>query len=264
MDVGFHVSIAGQKGFLNAIEEANRFNLTAIQMFAKSPRSWKTKELSLIEAKKFQEAYSMSQLHRSAIHSSYLLNLGAGRELWNKSIQSLKDDLCKAHMLGIDYVVLHPGSRNIARIKEGILCALNQSQSDVKILIENAAGGERRAGRKLEDLVTLIENTSMGVCLDTCHAFAAGYPLHKDPLGFLDEIDSLIGLENVPLFHLNDSQGSFASGIDLHASLLEGEIHHALQYFVKDPRLQAKAFIIESPKEKFLHNLNIFYQWQRH
>ena len=129
MDVGFHVSIAGQKGFLNAIEEANQFNFTAIQLFAKSPRSWKTRELSVIEAERFREAYSVSQLHTGAIHSSYLLNLGASGELWDKSVESLKDDLYKADMLGIDYVVLHPGSQNIAQIKKGILQALNQSQS---------------------------------------------------------------------------------------------------------------------------------------
>jgi deoxyribonuclease-4 len=262
MDVGFHVSIGGKKSFLTAIEEANQFNLTAIQIFAKSPRSWKLKELSDAEAETFRKAYSSSQIRTGAVHSSYLLNLGASGELWDKSVHSLKDDLRKADMLGLKYVVLHPGSQNIPQVKKGILQALDQSQSQATILVENAAGGEKRLGRKLEDLAQLIENTSMGVCLDTCHAFAAGYPLHKDLVGFLDQLDSIIGLENIPVFHFNDSQGDFASGQDRHASLLEGKIHDALKYFVKDPRLQAKAFIMEAPREKFYHNLDIFHQWQ--
>lgn len=262
MDVGFHVSISGPRGYLTALEEANRFELTAIQLFAKSPRSWKTRELGALEAENFCKAYSSSRIHTGAIHSSYLINLGASGELWEKSIQSLRDDLCKAHMLGLEYIVLHPGSQNITQVKKGILQATSQSQSKARILVENAAGGEKKLGRKFEDLARLMENTSVGVCLDTCHAFAAGYPLHENPIDFLDQLDSLIGLENIPLLHFNDSQGSFASGVDRHASLLEGKIKGALKYFVEDPRLQTKAFIMEAPKNKFCHNLKTFRQWQ--
>jgi deoxyribonuclease-4 len=263
MDMGFHVSIAGRKGFLKAIEEADRFNLTAIQAFAKSPRSWKLRELGSEETENFRQAYAKSPIRTSAIHSSYLVNLGATGELWHKSVQSLTDDLCKAQLLGIDYVVLHPGSQDRHQIKKGILQAIKQSRSKTKILVENAAGGENRFGRKLEDLAWLTENTPVGICIDTCHAFAAGYSLHKDPVGFIDQLDSLIGLDKIPLFHFNDSKGGFASRLDQHASLLEGNIHTALKHFMKYPRLQDKAFIIEVPSEKFEHNLTIFHDWQR-
>ncbi|WP_075261573.1 deoxyribonuclease IV [Candidatus Odyssella acanthamoebae] len=262
MDIGFHISISGPKGYANAIIEANQFNLTAIQLFAKSPRCWRTRELKPLEAESFHTARSISRIRTIAIHSSYLINLGSSGDLWKKSIQSLKDDLDKAHMLGVEYIVLHPGSLDIAQIRKGISEAMEQSQSKVRILIENAAGGDKRLGKRFEDIAKLIENTSLGVCLDTCHAFAAGYPLHKDPKKFLDQLDSLIGLENIPLLHFNDSRGDFSSGIDRHAGLLEGKINASLKYFLQDPRLHDKAFIMEVPKEKFCHNLEIFHNWQ--
>lgn len=97
------------------------------------------KELSTVEADNFRNAYSSSRIHTSVIYSSYLLNLGASGELWNKSVNSLRDGLCKADMLGLKYVVLHPGFCNITRVKNGILQALSETQSKAKILIENAA-----------------------------------------------------------------------------------------------------------------------------
>ncbi|WP_010298621.1 deoxyribonuclease IV [Candidatus Odyssella thessalonicensis] len=263
MDIGFHCSISGSKGYVNAIIEANRFHLTAMQIFAKSPRCWRTRELKPLEAENFRAARALSQLRTCAIHSSYLINLGVEGELWQKSIQSLKDDLDKAHMLGIEYIVLHPGSLNIDHVRNGIFEALHQSPSTATLLIENAAGGDQRLGRKFEDIARLIENTTLGVCLDTCHAFAAGYPIHEDPQAFLDHLDALIGLERIPVIHFNDSRADFASGIDRHASLLEGKINDSLKYFLQEPRLQDKAFIIEIAPEKFLHNLGVIYQWQQ-
>ncbi|MGQ9510993.1 MAG: deoxyribonuclease IV [Thermaceae bacterium] len=262
---GFHLSIAGKKGVAGAVEEALSLGLSAFQIFAKSPRSWKTRSLSPGEVEAFRALRENAGGLPAVVHASYLVNLGAEGELWEKSVLSLADDLQKAQILGIEYVVVHPGSGPIERVKEGALKALRIAGVRKKplLLLENTAGGGERVGARLEDLAYLLEDTPLGAAFDTCHAYAAGYPLHQDPKGVIGELDRVVGLERVPVIHLNDSVGGFGSHIDHHAHLLQGQIGEALREVVLDGRLEGKAFILETPrgKEEDARNLRILRGW---
>ena len=261
MYYGFHNSISGKRGYAAALDAAAAMGTTAAQLFAKSPRSWKTRNLKPGEAEAFRDALAIGPVRRTAIHASYLVNLGASGELWEKSVFSLADDLYKAALLGVDYVVVHPGSGDPERVRAGALKALALAPAGSKLLLENVAGGGRKVGSRLEELAGVIEGTALGVCFDTCHAFAAGYPIHQDAAGVISELDEVIGLERVPLFHLNDSQGAFASAVDHHANLGQGAIGAALAEFVRDPRLADKTFIMETPKEYDAMNLRTLRSW---
>jgi len=261
MYYGFHNSIAGKRGYAAALDRAEELNTTATQLFAKSPRSWRTRNLRPGEAEAFRDALAIGHVRRTAIHSSYLVNLGAEGDLWEKSVFSLADDLEKAALLGVDYVVVHPGSGDPRRVREGALKALSLAPPGPRLLMENVAGKGRKVGRRFEELAALIEGTPMGVAFDTCHAFAAGYPLHDDPAGVLDELDRIVGLERVPLVHLNDSAGALASGVDQHANLGEGRIGAGLAEIVRDARLADKVFIMETPAESDVYNLQSFRRW---
>ncbi len=261
MYYGFHNSIAGKRGYATAIDSAEELGTTAAQFFAKSPRSWKTRNLKPGEAEAFRDALAIGNVGRTAIHASYLVNLGGEGGLWDKSVFSLADDLYKAALLGVDYVVVHPGSGDPERIREGALKALSLSPEGPILLLENVAGKGQKVGRRFEELSSLIAGTKLGVCFDTCHAFAAGYRLHSDPESVISELDDVVGLDRVPLIHLNDSRGGFNSSIDHHANLGEGEIGRALAAVVTDERLTDKTFIMETPKEYDRQNLAVFRSW---
>jgi len=259
---GFHASIAGKLGVAGAAEEAMLLGLSAIQIFAKSPRSWKTRNLRAGEVEGFRARKENLGDLPSVIHASYLVNLAAEGELWDKSVFSLADDLVKAQMLGIEYVVVHPGSGPAEKARAATLKARELAglgTNGPKLLLENTAGGGEKLGASLHTLAELIENTPLGVCFDTCHAFSAGYALEDA----LDELEQTIGLSRVPVIHLNDSVGERGSQIDHHANLLEGQIGEELKDFVLDLRLRDHVFIMETPRgtDEDAHNLRVLREW---
>ena len=258
---GFHHSIAGRRGYAGVFDEAERLGTTAVQLFAKSPRSWRLRRPRPGEIEAFRDARAIGRVERAVIHASYLVNLGASGEARAKSIFSLADDLQKAALLGVEYVVVHPGSGELERVREAALEALALAPRGPRLLLENVAGGGRKVGRSFEELARLIEGTELGVCFDTCHAFAAGYPLHSDPAGVLDELDRVVGLERVPVIHLNDSAGALGSGVDRHVNLGEGAIGEGLARLVRDPRLDGKALIMETPAAYDEANLATLRRW---
>lgn len=259
---GFHLSIAGRKGVAGALEEAMGLGLTAFQIFAKSPRSWRTRNLSPKEVEEFRALKAMAGEPPGVIHASYLVNLGAEGELWEKSVMSLADDLEKARTLGLEYVVVHPGSGEAERIKAGALKALKLAgvSERPRLLLENTAGGGEKVGARLEELAWLLEDTPFMACLDTAHAFAAGYEVGP---GLLDEVDRTLGLDRVPVIHLNDSVHPQGSRRDEHAPLLKGRIGEGLKGVFLDPRLRAKVFILETPRgpEEDRYNLEVLRGW---
>lgn len=262
---GFHLSIAGKKGVAGAVEEAQALGLSAFQIFAKSPRSWKTRPLSLGEVEAFRALRELAGGLPGVIHASYLVNLGAEGELWEKSVMSLADDLEKARLLGLEYVVVHPGSGDPERVKEGALKALRLAGvwERPTLLLENTAGGGEKVGQRFEELAWLLQDTPMGVCLDTCHAFAAGYPVKDQPAEVLSELDRTVGLDRVPVIHLNDSVGGLGSRIDHHAHLLQGQIGEGLKGVLLDGRLRDRIFILETPRspEEDAWNLRVLRGW---
>jgi deoxyribonuclease-4 len=259
---GFHVSIAGKLGIAGAAEEALLLGLGAIQIFAKSPRGWKTRSLRAGEVEGFRARKENLGDLPTVIHASYLVNLAAEGELGDKSIFSLADDLSKAQILGIEYVVVHPGSGPAGKVRAAALKARELAGLDKngpRLLLENTAGGGEKLGASLLTLSELIEDTPLGVCFDTCHAFAAGYALEQA----LDELEQAIGLDRVPVIHFNDSVGERGSQIDHHANLLEGHLGDELRNFVLDARLQDKVFIMETPRgaREDAHNLRVLREW---
>ncbi|WP_027893127.1 deoxyribonuclease IV [Calidithermus chliarophilus] len=263
---GLHLSITGKEGRAGAVREAELLGLRAFQIYAKSPRTWKTRPLSPGETEDFRARRENLGAIPAVIHASPLVDLGAKGDVWEKSVFSLADDLMKAQALGVGYVVVHPGSSDPERAREGALKARELAalgSNGPKLLLENTAGGKEHLGCDLRDLARLVEGTPLQVCFDTCHAFAAGYRLHEDPRGVLDALDEVIGLGRVPLIHLNDSRHDFASQKDQHANLLEGHIGPALADFLTDARLSSKVVILETPRsvQEDAHNLRVLREW---
>ncbi|RIH86528.1 Endonuclease 4 [Meiothermus luteus] len=266
MRYGLHLSIAGKQGIAGAAEEAGLLGLSAMQIFAKSPRSWKIRPLKPSEVEGFRARQENLGGLPTVIHASYLVNLAAEGELGEKSVFSLADDLVKAQVLGASYVVVHPGSGRPQRAKENALRALSLAglephRRGPKLLFENTAGGGEKLGARIKELAELVVETPLGVCLDTCHAFAAGY----DPLHALDELEEHLGLERLGVVHLNDSVGEKGSQIDHHANLLEGKIGPGLKEVLLEPRLREKIFILETPRspQEDAHNLRVLRGWLR-
>ncbi len=262
MKYGFHASISGKLGIAGAALEAELLGLSAVQIFIKSPRSWQLRNLKPGEIEDFRARRENLGGLPAVIHASFLVNLGSNGELWEKSVFSLADDLAKAQILGIEYVVVHPGSGDAERCREGALKALDLAKVGRKgprLLLENTAGGAEKLGSNLGDLAGLIENTPLGVCFDTCHAFAAGYAIPE----VLPELQAIIGLDQVPVIHFNDSLEGLGSEQDRHANLLEGQIGENLKAFLLDPRLKDKVFILQTQRgtPEDAHNLRVMQEW---
>jgi deoxyribonuclease IV len=268
MLLGAHVSISG--GYQNALIEAKRLGADAIQIFTKNQRFWREKEVSENEGLIFREEMKKYGVKQAFSHSIYLISLGSeNEEIVEKSLLSLSMELERCRVLGLTHTVLHPGSagkfgitEGILRIGENIKHVLKATKNNpVKILLENTAGGGSSVGGKIEniaDLIDYIKSPRMGLCIDTCHAFAAGYDIRtkKGTENLLELIDKKIGLEKLLCFHLNDSKGALGSKIDRHAHIGQGLIglepfKYIMQNFDHVPK------VIETPKEDDADVMNL-------
>jgi deoxyribonuclease IV len=247
MLLGSHLSISG--GYINAAIEANRLGMDAIQIFTKNQRTWQEKIVSAEEGKLFKAACIKYGVKQVFSHTIYLISMGSANEdIAEKSMLSLAMELERCKALGLTHTVLHPGSTGgltfpeaIIRIGDRIKKVLDVTKKNpVKILLENTAGAGNSVGGKLEyisDLIDHINSKRVGLCLDTCHAFAAGYDIRKVK-GleiFLGEIDKRIGLNKLLCIHLNDSKGSLGSKLDRHSHIGEGLLGLELfEYIMKN------------------------------
>jgi deoxyribonuclease IV len=261
MLLGAHVSISG--GYINALIEAKRLGADAIQIFTKNQRFWREREVSDQEGEIFKKATKEYGVVQVFSHAIYLISLGSeNEEIVEKSVLSLAMELQRCQTLGLTHTVLHPGSAGKFPIGEGIVRIGNKLKAvlevtkgnPVKILLENTAGAGSSVGGKIEhiaDLVDYIKSPRIGLCIDTCHAFASGYDIRskKGTEGFTNLIDKRIGLEKLLCFHLNDSKGGLASKIDRHAHIGEGLIGlDAFEFIMKNFAHVPK--VIETPKEE--------------
>lgn len=258
--LGAHVSVAG--GLPNAIERANDLGCTAIQIFVKNANQWRGREIPAEEAESFRAARAASAVGPVLAHASYLINLCAvDSGTLERSREALADELDRCQRVGVDGLVVHPGAHLGAGEEAGIqavaatLDAVLASRpgGTVRVLLENTAGQGSCLGHRLEHLAAvrrlLAEPARVGFCLDTCHAFAAGYPIHQ-PAGcddFLAEMAEVLGLDAVGGFHLNDSVRPFGSRRDRHAHIGEGEMGLApFARLLTDPRLARIPMVIET------------------
>jgi deoxyribonuclease-4 len=258
--IGAHVSIAG--GIHKALERGERLQCNAIQIFLKNSNQWKAKQLTEPDGELFRMARRNSVIKAVLAHDSYLINLASpDRELHRKSLDAFIEEMKRANFLGVPYLVLHPGAHmgagvasGIKKIARSLRRALDRVGPPVRILLENTAGQGSCLGYRFEhlaDLLDLIGSDRAGVCLDTCHLFAAGYDI-RTQAGYkqtMREFHHLIGLERIAAFHLNDSKRELGSRVDRHTHIGRGFIGpDAFRFLMKDRRFSEIPKILETPK----------------
>lgn len=259
--VGAHVSAAG--GVFNAPANASAIDARAFALFTKNQRQWKAKALSehdiaLFKQSMIDHGYSAKQV---LPHDSYLINLGnPDPEKRQKSIQSFVHEMKRVQLLGLDRLNFHPGAhlRSIdpdpcmSLIAEGIDQALEETQG-VYAVIETTAGQGSALGRTFEEIAQIIEKTRgkdrVGVCIDTCHIFAAGYDLRTEQAyqETMDRFSRIIGFDRLMGAHLNDAKSAFASRVDRHESIGQGNLGTTpFSLIMNDPRFDEIPLILET------------------
>src|SRR4030095_1602989 len=259
--LGAHMSIA-EKLYL-AIERGESIGCTAIQIFTKSNRQWKAKHLTDEEITTFKNKWKQSSIQSIITHATYLIKIGSpDKDIEKKSIDALATDLERSASLGISYLVLHPGSHAktdekscIQRISKNLNHVLKLNPT-MTIVLETMAGQGTSIGDTFEHLAEIIQESSvkkqLGVCFDTCHAFAAGYDFRTEKTynALWEQFDTIIGLDTLKVIHLNDSKASLGSRIDRHTDIGKGAIGlKAFELFINDPRFFDIPKILETPKE---------------
>ncbi|MDR5616142.1 deoxyribonuclease IV [Arsenophonus sp.] len=259
--VGAHVSAAG--GVDQAVLRAHEINATAFALFTKNQRQWQAPPLKPETVEQFKlncEKYGFDQ-QQILPHDSYLINLGHPEtEALKKSRAAFLDEMQRCEQLGITLLNFHPGSHLnkisvdvcLARIAESINITLAQTKNVIAV-IENTAGQGSNLGFKFEHLAAIIEDIEdkqrVGVCLDTCHAFAAGYDLRTKEAcdNTFAQFNKIVGFQYLRAMHLNDAKSQFASHVDRHQNLGEGNIGYtAFSYIMKDNRFDNIPLILET------------------
>ena len=243
--VGFHVSIAG--GISNSVDNASKIGCGAFQIFSRNPRGWAAKPLGDEDVKNFRAKLAKSSISPESVivHMPYLPNLAApDGELYKKSVDTLAAEIHRCGALGIPYLVIHLGSHlgkgtesGMSQLVKGCNYAVEHSPDrqkknnvSVRILLENMAGQKNSLGSKFEEIRLILDKLKgdglFGVCLDTCHAFVAGYDLRKeeDVEKILDHFYSTVGLKELKALHLNDSKGDLNCKVDRHEHIGLGKI----------------------------------------
>jgi deoxyribonuclease-4 len=257
MRLGAHMSIAG--GVENAVLRGHSVGCEAIAMFTKNNNQWKAKPLTQDDADRFNAALVETGIHPIVAHTSYLINLGSpDAALWKKSIASMEDELARCELLGIPYLVLHPGSHmgkgvdyGLARVAE----AFKLPNLRVMSLLEHTAGQGSNLCHTFEELAQLrgliADRKRIGVCVDSCHLFAAGYDLRKpDTYGdVFKRFDDIVGVVHIKAWHLNDSKGELGSRVDRHEHIGKGRIGRAgFKNILNDSRWRDLPGVLETPK----------------
>jgi deoxyribonuclease-4 len=270
--IGMHTSIAGS--YLNALESAHKLGCNALQIFSSSPRMWAggLARIAEVDAAAFRARREALGLGPLVIHANYLINLAAPQPmLRTRSIQAFHDVLVRGMALGADFVVVHPGSRGESRPEQAMATAIESIRqaakrllpSGMRILIENTAGMGTAIGSRLEEVAGILSGLAslqVGACLDTAHLFAAGYDIRSESglESAIELIDRTIGLQRVPVFHVNDSKTPLGARVDRHEHIGKGQIgSQAFRRILTHPSLGAalpqglpgRAFLAETPIE---------------
>lgn len=259
--LGAHVSVAG--GVATAFGRGARVGADVIQLFSKHNTRWEGKALEEDEAAAFREQGSRTGIRAVAIHCAYLINLASAKEtVRTRSLYALEDEASRAAMLGVPYLVLHPGSSGddpedagIERIS-GALRAFGRFPAGVTLLLENTAGQGNSLGRTMGQLGRLLDAAGnppdVAVCLDSAHLFASGYDIAHDGAwrDLLGEMEREAVLPLVRMWHLNDSKTPLGSRVDRHFHIGDGAIGlDAFRRIMKQPEFRALPMVIETPKD---------------
>lgn len=259
--LGVHVSVAG--GLEKAVDRARDKGCDSFQIFTTNPRSWRSRPISAQSIAQFSARLKEYDLYPVVSHMPYLPNLASPREeVYSQSVQALTDELMRCQLLGIPYLVTHLGSNlgtghdyGRERIAEALKSAISHSGSSVMVLLENSAGTRNSMGSSFEDIASIIESLPgqsgrLGVCLDTCHLFAAGYDL-RTPLALektLVEFEGCIDQKRLKLLHLNDCRNTLGSHLDRHEHIGLGQIGlDGFRSIIRHPLLRERVMIMETP-----------------
>lgn len=278
---GSHLSVAG--GLHKAVNAAIPLGLDSVQIFTHSPsqwavkprsaddaapksplQHWQTKSLSDDDVRRFRSELAESGLQKPCAHNSYLINLASPKdELWEKSIAGLIGEVERAEALGLDGVVMHPGSfvdsseaEGLQRIAEGLDIVHAQTRGvRVELWLETTAGQGTCLGHRFEHLREILQRVQaperLGVCVDTCHIFAAGYPLQTPEQyeSTMDEFERHVGIHRIRAFHLNDSKKPFGSRVDRHEHIGEGHLGlEPFRHLLNDARFRDTPMHLETEK----------------
>jgi len=269
------MSIAG--GVDKAIDRGQEVGCETIQIFTRTPRRWKAREFEEEEVEGFKRKREKVGINPVFAHDTYLINLGSpDEELWRRSIAVFEDELARCDALGLPFLVVHPGSHvgqgeeaGLARIAAALsLVVARKPGYRAQILLEITAGQGDTLGYTFQQLAQLIKLTEgserLGICFDTCHAFVAGYEI-RTPGGYdttFEELNELIGLERLRVFHLNDSKGDLGSRLDRHEHIGKGYLGlEPFHMLLNDERFRGLPMVLETPKgpkmEEDIENLRV-------
>jgi deoxyribonuclease-4 len=256
------MSIAG--GLPRAVDRAHASRCDALQIFTKSAGQWRARQLPPDEVALFRRRVEETRIRPVVAHNSYLINVAAAAPaLRSQSIAALGEELDRAELLGLDGLIMHPGSyttgteeeglRKIGRALAGLLKA--RPRHRVKILLEHTAGQGTNLGHRFEHLATILEHAGgsprIGICLDTCHLLTAGYDLCTDEgyAGTFRDFDRIVGLDRLRVFHLNDSKKPCGSRVDRHEHIGKGCLGlDPFRKLLNDPRFSELPMLLETPK----------------
>lgn len=258
--LGAHISTAG--GFDKALVRAESIGCTALQIFTKNNRQWASKPISEKESADFKSALANSSIRSLMAHATYLINIGSNqKDTLNKSLTLLLHELERCDKLGIPYLILHPGSYGsgdieqcLATIVTSLDHVFDQYNGNTMLLLENMAGQGSSVCYSFEHLAQIRAHVhhknSIGICFDTCHAFAAGYDMRtvNTYADVWHEFDAIIGLSNLKAFHINDSKKPLGSHVDRHANIGQGVLGlEPFRLLFNDPRFFDIPKILETP-----------------
>lgn len=265
--IGAHVSIA--KGFKKAAQISVDIGANTFQFFSRNPRGGNAKEFNEKDMGAFQKIREENNFGKLLAHAPYTMNLAAANEdTYEFAKMVIREDVKRMDSIGVEYICFHPGSHVGGGVEEGtrkIIEGLNQAitgDENITVLLETMSGKGTEIGRSFEEIRAIIDgvehNERMGVCMDTCHIFSAGYDIVNDLDGVLDEFDRVIGLDRLKTIHLNDSMMPFGKNKDRHAGIGEGEIGmKALLEVVNHPKLRDIPFFLETPYDDEGHGREI-------
>jgi deoxyribonuclease-4 len=235
MNIGGHLST--KDGFSRLPENARALGLRTYQFFSKNQMQWKARPLDGNEALAHVTAAKKAGISDEAIHASYLLNLGSPEDgKWKMSYDAFVDEIKRADQLGVPLLIFHPGAHMgsgeenaLKRISKAMNSAIEDTKGmRVKLTVENTAGQGSVVGSSIDHLAYLANNTNnperTGFCIDTCHAYQAGYDISNNLDSFLSEFDEKVGIEKISAFHLNDSKYEFNRHLDRHENLGKGKL----------------------------------------
>jgi len=260
-------------GLYRAVERGEAIGCDAIQIFTRNPNQWESKPLTDADIQRFADALAKSRVRAVVAHDAYLINLAApDRTVLKKSLIAFQDEIERCHLLGIPHLVTHMGShmeagedKGLRRLSDSIAKVIGKTaKSSVRVLIETTAGQGTGLGYRFEHLRTVMDNVNqperLGVCLDTCHIFAAGYNLRTQYAyrKTMRKFGEIVGVNNLFCIHANDAKKLFGSRVDRHAHIGEGEIGaDAFRFLVNDRRFRNTPILLETPEAEAMHPVNL-------